>query len=272
MKWKIGCEEEKKIFVSVKAMPHISKKYGETVCTGGIMDGKWVRLYPIPYRLLKGDQKFDNRTWIRAKVQKNESDSRPDSYLIYPNSIEVIEKIEKNPKNNTRLWDIYKNTIHPSLEAFVDDAKNNVVSLGAILGKEFIDLIIEQNPNYMKYKEFIETMGNDLFMETIEGEPIARIPEHQYKLKLHFRCYRDKCNAHKLSIVAWNILGTSFFWKNHYKNETILKQKIREKMGTYFGNYKTTLIFVGTHFIWKTPMIGDILQFPSNITNQNSLF
>lgn len=46
--------ERKRIFILVKTYPTISATYGELVCTAGILeDGTWIRLYPVPFRLLK---------------------------------------------------------------------------------------------------------------------------------------------------------------------------------------------------------------------------
>jgi hypothetical protein len=43
----------RKVFITVKTYPTISKKYDELVCTAGIFDdGSWVRIYPLPFRKL----------------------------------------------------------------------------------------------------------------------------------------------------------------------------------------------------------------------------
>ena len=51
--------EKKRVFITVKTYPNISDKYAELVCTAGILeDGTWIRLYPVPFRLLKKEQQF----------------------------------------------------------------------------------------------------------------------------------------------------------------------------------------------------------------------
>jgi hypothetical protein len=51
--------------VVIKAQPHRSSKYFETVCCAGIgRDGKWRRQYPVPFRVLKDKQKFTRWDWI----------------------------------------------------------------------------------------------------------------------------------------------------------------------------------------------------------------
>ncbi len=54
MTWK-----EEEVLVIVKVYPSPSIKYGEVVCTAGITnEGKFIRLYPIPYRDLPDEQQF----------------------------------------------------------------------------------------------------------------------------------------------------------------------------------------------------------------------
>jgi hypothetical protein len=48
-----------KVLITVKTYPTLSRKHGELVCTAGVReDGSRVRLYPIPFRLLKTDLHF----------------------------------------------------------------------------------------------------------------------------------------------------------------------------------------------------------------------
>ena len=49
--------------VLVKAFPQPSQKYEETVCCAGITPaGQVVRLYPVRYRRLKPEQRFNLKT------------------------------------------------------------------------------------------------------------------------------------------------------------------------------------------------------------------
>ncbi|MBP9581870.1 MAG: hypothetical protein KBE38_06915, partial [Ignavibacterium sp.] len=70
-----------KILITVKAYPAISKKYNETVCTAGITEeGRWIRIYPIPFRQLDYNNQFRKYEWIELDLEKNPSDFRPESY------------------------------------------------------------------------------------------------------------------------------------------------------------------------------------------------
>jgi hypothetical protein len=41
------------VLITVKTYPLPSNKYNELVCTAGLLpSGKWIRLYPVPFRAL----------------------------------------------------------------------------------------------------------------------------------------------------------------------------------------------------------------------------
>lgn len=86
-------EEIKIVLITVKAYPNPSTKYEETVCVAGIdiNTGKWIRLYPIPFRDLNDNQKFKKYSIIEIKTNKAESDNRPESYKIDASSIKVLK-------------------------------------------------------------------------------------------------------------------------------------------------------------------------------------
>ena len=69
------------ILVLVKTYPTLSKTYGELSCVAGIRkNGSWVRLYPIPFRRLKEEYRFEKYRWIELPIERNASDHRPESY------------------------------------------------------------------------------------------------------------------------------------------------------------------------------------------------
>lgn len=69
--------KQKEILIIAKAYPEPSKKYGETVCTGGIIkNGCFIRIYPIRFRLLEFQKKYGTWFWIRAELKKNLQDKR----------------------------------------------------------------------------------------------------------------------------------------------------------------------------------------------------
>lgn len=69
------------VLVTVKASPQPSEKYGDTVCVAGtLMDPdnpRWIRLYPVPFRYLDGDQQFNKYAVIHVRLHEATQDLRP---------------------------------------------------------------------------------------------------------------------------------------------------------------------------------------------------
>jgi hypothetical protein len=79
---------EDECFILVKAQPHRSSKYHETVCCAGIgSDGKWRRQYPVPFRVLEAGQKFERWRWIKYRFSTSRADTRRESQKVVPESI-----------------------------------------------------------------------------------------------------------------------------------------------------------------------------------------
>lgn len=55
------------------------------MCTAGFReDGSWIRIYPVPHRLLfqYDKPKYGKWQWIEADLEKNPRDARPESFHI----------------------------------------------------------------------------------------------------------------------------------------------------------------------------------------------
>ena len=114
-----------RVYVTVKTYPTISKKYAELVCTAGLLeDGTWIRLYPMPFRLLKDEQKYPKYTWMDVVVEKNIADFRKESYR--PD----LESIIVKPKPKRTDWDyrksiiLEKGTVYTNLGEIIRRAKS----------------------------------------------------------------------------------------------------------------------------------------------------
>src|SRR5256885_907345 len=85
--------EKKRVLVVVRTYPTPAQKGIEVSCTAGITDdGKWIRLFPVPYRLLDEDKRFTKYQWIDVDVTKA-SDPRPESYNLNIESIRITSDL-----------------------------------------------------------------------------------------------------------------------------------------------------------------------------------
>jgi hypothetical protein len=70
-----------RVLITVKTYPTLSQSHVELVCTAGFReDGSWVRIYPVPFRLMDRDQQFAKWTWVELPLVRRTKDKRPESH------------------------------------------------------------------------------------------------------------------------------------------------------------------------------------------------
>src|SRR5947209_7715161 len=85
---------DKRILITVRTYPLPARKGIEVSCTGGITDdGKWIRLFPVPYRFLEEDRRFTKYQWINVSVTKARNDIRPESFTPNLDTMAIGERL-----------------------------------------------------------------------------------------------------------------------------------------------------------------------------------
>jgi hypothetical protein len=85
--------------ILVKAQPHRSSKYFETVCCAGVgRDQKWRRQYPVPFRILGDSQKFRRWDWIKYQFTNTPNDLRKETQRVLPESFVVSGHLKKSER------------------------------------------------------------------------------------------------------------------------------------------------------------------------------
>jgi hypothetical protein len=94
-------EKSDECFILIKAQPHRSSKYFETVCCAGVgRDHKWRRQYPVPFRILQDSQKFGRWSWIKYRFVSSEQDRRAESQKVLPETLIVGDPIRSSERAN----------------------------------------------------------------------------------------------------------------------------------------------------------------------------
>ena len=206
MSWK-----NERIYIAVKTYPTISERYAELVCTAGVReDGSWIRLYPVPFRLLSDDQKYSKYTWINAYVEKNTSDFRLESYRPDLSTI-VVEPKPKIVDWKERREILFKNKeVFTNKEKLVAAAKRkeNPISLALFKPTEIVDFIIKPDSREWDAEKienlYAKTQQLNLFLtkEQVKEEfrLVKKIP---YKF---YYCFKDDAGeTSTLMIEDWEI-------------------------------------------------------------------
>lgn len=77
-----------RVLILCKTYPSPSATYSETSCVAGVTEkGEFVRLFPVPFRLIADEQQFRKWQWVTALVEKARDDHRTESHRIFVDKI-----------------------------------------------------------------------------------------------------------------------------------------------------------------------------------------
>ncbi len=206
---------EQRFLIWGKTYPEISAKYYETVCTGGVLpDGRFIRLYPIPFRYLSDTKIFTKYQWVRAKIKKSKEDPRPESYKIDPETIVAEDNIPTDKFGwHNRGNAVFKNGYYQfnTVEQLLNENKTKKTSMGFIKPASIDKIEIENRPAE-DYDTFVRKMNANRERlkqtELFSILTIAELKSLQYisqRFKIHWHCHDPNCKGHKMSILDWEV-------------------------------------------------------------------
>ncbi|PIQ96475.1 MAG: hypothetical protein COV67_09375 [Nitrospinae bacterium CG11_big_fil_rev_8_21_14_0_20_56_8] len=243
----------RKVFITVKTYPTLSKKYDELVCTAGILDdGNWVRIYPLPFRKLDYDDRYRKYQWIELPLIKNASDPRPESYRI--TNIEQVKLIGE-PVGTEKAWAerrkivFEKNEDYSDLNILIEKANKNELSIAIFKATELLDLVIEKTDREWSSDslKLLNAKARQLSLFQTEAEvkkEFLIVPKLPYKFSYKFR----DCNGREstLMIEDWEI--GMLYWnclKQAGDDESKAKDLVKRKYLDEFSS-KDLFLFLGT--------------------------
>lgn len=245
---------KERVLIAVKTYPTLSEKYRELACTAGFReDGSWIRLYPLPFRLLEQEKRYKKYQWIEADIAKNTGDPRPESFkVINTDAIQLLDEVspERNWAERKRLI-LAKNTIHKDLAELIKQAHSDTVSLAIFKPESVEDFIAEPaSPEWPedKLRKVLDSLKQaNLFDAGQDMAEFKIMPKLPYKFSYRFKDSKGKSST--LMIEDWEI--GQLYW-NCVENygEQNAAQKVREKYLDDFARTKDLHLFLGTTYEW----------------------
>lgn len=195
-----------KVLVLVKASPQPSRQYGDTVCVAGIcadaVAPRWVRLYPVPFRYLDGDNQFRKYDVISVNTRDAGSDKRPESRKIEATSIRVEQQVKGWQERAKRVEMLHD----PSMCDLQDAVKKNIdsQSLAAVRPTEVNGLKITPHPGWTAEQlarfDAYRDQG-DLFRETAP----RLLDPPRFEVRIDYMCETLACSGHVQRIIDWEL-------------------------------------------------------------------
>lgn len=239
-----------KILITVKTYPVLSTKYLELVCTAGFLeDGRWMRIYPVPFRKMGLEKQYQKYQWISVDVERNRKDPRPESHKVL--NFDTMKPAGEMPTDKSGVWEnrrkLILKKVDTSLKEIIDGAHQNKFSLSVFKPKNFIkfDWKAEAERNWDPKKiEALEADKKQLDIFKNLEDPFNVVQKVPYKFSYEFE---DESGGHShMMIEDWEI--GALYWNcfKKTKDEKEACRLVKKKYWDDFVKTKETFLFLGT--------------------------
>jgi hypothetical protein len=198
--------QTKRILILGTTYPSYSKKYTETVCTGGLEDEtfRMVRLHPVPYRYLDEGKSFHAFQWIRVNVRQHPNDPRPESLGIDPDSIVLEEQVPPGQDDVRRGYLERSPHFVKSVEELKDRQKATSTSLGIVKPARISGCRVQRkSPN--EREEWVEKEKEILAQGRLFGDEAKALDFPEAEFRVQWECDDPRCQGHDMGILQWGL-------------------------------------------------------------------
>jgi hypothetical protein len=236
-----GAWIKRRALIVVRTYPTPAKATIEASCTAAIGDdGQWIRMFPVPARLMEQDKRFAKWQWIEVSLLKARSDSRPESFKLNPGSIVIGDTVGTLDGWRARR-DLIKPLKRPSMCRIQREREERgFPTLGVFRPHEIKRLLVEQtDPNWSDAQ--LATLSQDTLFEKAPARTLEKIP---YDFRYEFRCGDVDCRGHTMLCTDWELGQAYRSWRQGYGNQW--ETKLRQRFETEMIEKNDTHFFVGT--------------------------
>lgn len=197
--------------ILVKALPHVGRDSGETVCCAGItIDRQWRRQYPIHFRRLK-DQKFSRWQWIEYDwvAPQHRKDLRKESRRVQEDSIVLHDLMPQRERANF---------LAPLIVQSTDHAKDRGDSLALIrpIKSQFSWREKTQSQIDKERAAYKDAANQQSFFD----DELAELKPCPFSF--HFEYTTEDGKSHSATCDDWETSATFYKWEAEYgRNEAL---------------------------------------------------
>jgi hypothetical protein len=239
-----------RVLITVKAYPQPSGKYDELVCTAGVLeDGRWVRVYPVPFRGLPYEQQYKKYQWVEMDLIRRTEDFRRESYRPRPGSEpRIADRLGTEHQWALRKRYVYKEVFY-SMSDLIDLAKSDEHrSLGTLMPREIVDFVIEPVEREWKDEWKQQLRQLNLFDRDEKGQGRERRVVRKLPYRYYYRFISEgDTRPRKLMIEDWEI--GALYWnclRDSRGDEAEANRLVREKYFDEFLQHNDIRFFLGT--------------------------
>ena len=271
-----------KVLIAVKTYPTISSKYDELVCSAGFReDGKWIRIYPVPFRKKSYSEQYKKYDWIEIDLEKNRSDFRPESYkpISIDSEIKILSHLDTSHEWHERKKTVFQK-VHTDLTKLIAEAKDKskLTSLAVFkptsIEKFEIKPVSREWDKAKIAKLDAERLQYKLFEQP--ENPFEVVKKLPYKFSYILKDENGKQST--MMIEDWEI--GQLYWNCLQKHKGVEELAVLDVKKKYFDDFAKTKdlhLFLGTtqlhHHVSHNPfmIIGTFHPKKSSSQNEDQL-
>ena len=217
---------KKRALIVVRTYPVPDESGIESSCTAAITaEGEWLRIFPVPWRLLPEEQRFRKYDWVDFDLVKATSDTRPESHHLQPSGGISIVSSEQEWQNKENI--VLPRRSHCLCCLVKERDQNQRPTLGIIRPHLISRFRIAPDPTPWTEAQLAMLRQQHFFAEPPEEE-LEKIP---YKFYYEFRCPEETCNGHTLMCTDWEMGQSYRKWRMTYGDGW--EEKFRLKYETW---------------------------------------
>lgn len=271
---------KERLLITVKTYPTLSQTYVELVCTAGFRpDGSWVRIYPVPYRLLDAEHQFAKWTWVELPLVRRVKDHRPESFSpLDRNQITVGETIGTDDGwRERRQWVLKRGRVWTDLTELIAAGKRDEVSLATFRPARMIDFEWKKAEAEWDAAK-LATVQSELQQKDMLDAATVREnfkPANKLPYDFYYKFEDEKGRETKMRILDWEI--GMLYWnclQGAKGDENLALEKVRQRYKDEFFA-RDLHLFLGTTYEWhkRAPNPWVIIGvFPPPLQKQIDLF
>jgi len=195
-----------RILIVGKTYPSLSHLHNEVACTGGILSEtkELIRLHPIPFRYLSGEQRFKDFQWIRADIVPDSKDPRPGTFRVRLPSITLDGAIESSDRAMRRKYIVECTSLFSSKEALEIAHDKLHSSLGIVQPKSVSRCWLQRRTDRERH-EWEEKQRAIMSQGVLVGDEPMAVEFPPVKFMIDWTCTDESCRGHSMGLLQWGI-------------------------------------------------------------------
>lgn len=241
-------------------------------------EGRLIRLFPVPFRLVEDDQQFRKWQWINARVRRAQDDARPESHRVSVDTIELEgDALPTRDHWIARREAIKSVPVFESFDALEASRQANGTTLGLVRPSRLLGLDIKavDSPDWTDdelAKLLQEQQQGSLFDAVEDQHTLKTLKKLPYDFHYRYECQTPQgVKPFKHKLVDWEV--GALYWNLHRRADW--QEAMRHKFVTQFGELDVMFLMGTIHRFPGQWLIVSVLyppKLPETLVRQQTLF